>query len=147
MPHRVLLSTLLLAAVQGCDAAAPCDPNQRFEGRVCVNEPPGGGDSGPSGAVDAGQVVPADGGLDAGSTPAPGPVCTRALDEALGIDCSAPPDCACPAPYCALMPGQTVGYCTISGCDPAHDQCPTGYGCFDLSSLGVTGVPTFCARQ
>jgi hypothetical protein len=42
------------------------------------------------------------------------------------------------------MPGAEAGFCTVSPCQIDPDDCPEGYGCFDLSSFGVPGVPTFC---
>ena len=154
MPNRVLLRSLLLllaavaATVQACDASEPCDPNQRFEGSVCANVPSSAGAGGTRGStsdVDAGGAAAVDAGPDAGTDAATG--CTQALQDALGVTCSAPTECGCAAPYCAVTPGQTEGYCTTQDCDPAVGDCPNGYTCFDLASVGVSGFPTFCVKQ
>ncbi len=160
MPNRILLRSLLLllaavaATAQACDAAEPCDPNQRFEGSVCAPEPSAagaGGTHGSTGDVDAGGVAAVDAGADAGpdgsSADDAATGCTQALEDALGVACSAPAECGCAAPYCAVMPGQTEGYCTTQDCDPAVGDCPDGYQCFDLASVGVSGFPTFCVQQ
>jgi len=45
-------------------------------------------------------------------------------------------DCPCaPASYCAVMPGQTEGYCTATGCKEDPSVCPSGWSCFDLSAF------------
>jgi hypothetical protein len=51
-------------------------------------------------------------------------------------------DCTCEADYCALMPGQTEGFCTVTGCVDDPDACPAGWECFDLSAF-VPGL-NFC---
>jgi hypothetical protein len=46
-------------------------------------------------------------------------------------------ECTCEADYCAIMPGATEGFCTVTGCVEDPDKCPDGYMCFDLSPFGV----------
>jgi hypothetical protein len=146
MPHRALLSLLSFAILVGCDPSEPCDPDQHIEDSVCIDDAAGAGASGGGGAgADAGSETAFDAGIDAALDA--GSECSQSLDDALAIDCADQAACGCAAPYCAVMPGQTIGYCTTRDCDPEGDDCPSGYQCFDLSSLGVMGVPTFCVPQ
>lgn len=153
MPKRNLLTLVfMLAAAQGCDASEPCDSDQVFEGSVCAPAPRAagagtGGSHAASAGADAGGVIAIDAGVEASAAADAATGCTQALEDALGVACSAPGECGCAAPYCAVIPGQSAGYCTTQDCDPAADDCPSGYMCFDLSSVGVSGVPTFCVKQ
>ena len=52
-------------------------------------------------------------------------------------------ECECPAPTCAIQPGETEGVCTVEGCAMDPDLCPDSYRCLDLSSLGAD-FPSFC---
>jgi hypothetical protein len=143
MPHRALLWLLLFAPVEGCDPSEPCDPGQQIENSVCIDDAPStSGSDGGGGGADAGANTTIDASVDAALDAST--ECAQVLDDALGADCADQAGCGCAAPYCALMPGQTTGYCTTRDCDPEGDDCPGGYRCFDLSSLGVMGVPTFC---
>jgi hypothetical protein len=54
-------------------------------------------------------------------------------------------ECSCAANYCALMPGQTAGYCTITGCKQNPGLCPKGWSCFDLSAFSPS-LPSICTR-
>lgn len=147
MPYRALLSLLLFVTADGCDPSSPCDPDQHIQDSVCIDDARGA--SGPNGgggaSADAGAASPRDAGVDDALDAST--ECTQPLDDALGVDCADQTACGCAAPYCAVMPGQTIGSCTTRDCDPAGDDCPSGYQCFDLSSLGVMGVPTFCMPQ
>lgn len=87
-------------------------------------------------------------GVDSG-TPLPPAECTeRAMAIDFGTSCSdatSHSDCGCPTNYCAVMPGQSEGYCTITGCTENPDVCPEGWSCFDLSTI-VPGQPSFCLQ-
>jgi hypothetical protein len=52
-------------------------------------------------------------------------------------------DCPCAADYCAIMPGQTSGYCTRSGCKDDPSVCPAEWSCFDVSAFQA-GAPAIC---
>jgi hypothetical protein len=54
-------------------------------------------------------------------------------------------DCPCAANYCAVMPGQSMGYCTSSGCNEPGASCPDGFSCFDLSRF-APDQPAICTR-
>jgi hypothetical protein len=54
--------------------------------------------------------------------------------------------CSCAeANYCALMPGQTQGYCTATGCKDDPSVCPSGWSCFDLGAFGPD-LPSICMK-
>jgi hypothetical protein len=110
-----LLGCLMTLA---CDAEDACDSGQRYEQGVCVT---------PMKAVVA---------VDAG--------CTEVLEDEIGATCVDDAECSCAAPFCAVQPGQTEGYCTILGCKEPGGSCPAGYSCLDLSAFGVD---PFCAPE
>jgi hypothetical protein len=92
----------------------------------------------PPATVDAGapdSAVPGD---------AASPACTLP-DDGFGAACKANTDCPCGADYCALMPGQTAGYCTRTGCKEDASVCPSGWSCFDLS-LFSPDLPAICTN-
>lgn len=69
-------------------------------------------------------------------------------DVALGSACddnTTHSQCGCSTDYCAVLPGQTEGYCTITGCAEDPGRCPSGWSCFDLSTI-VPGEPSFCLQ-
>jgi hypothetical protein len=74
--------------------------------------------------------------------------CTLAGGDAAGFGarCSGDQDCSCKANYCALMPGQSQGTCTVQGCKAEPGLCPSGYGCFDLS-IFAPGLPSICTKS
>jgi hypothetical protein len=90
-------------------------------------------------AADGGASAP-DGGGSAGS-------CSLAGGDAdgFGASCQDATDCSCKADYCALMPGQRQGVCTVQGCKADPSICPSGYSCFDLSAFGPS-LPSICTR-
>jgi hypothetical protein len=63
----------------------------------------------------------------------------------LGDPCTAADQCSDEADYCALMPGQTEGYCTPTGCASGGPSCPDGWSCLDLS-LFSPGLPSICSQ-
>ena len=54
-------------------------------------------------------------------------------------------DCGCGADYCAVMPGQSEGYCTATGCVEDANVCPDDWTCFDVSAF-QPGAPSICLR-
>ena len=66
--------------------------------------------------------------------------------DAFGTACTSDADCSCEAAgYCALMPGQTSGYCTATGCTDDPSVCPSGWSCFDLSAFS-SDLPAICMK-
>jgi hypothetical protein len=76
------------------------------------------------------------------TTPPPVPPPTGA---AYGSPCTDTAACAAPTNYCAVMPGQTTGYCTTTGCIEDPTVCPSGWSCFDLSKF-QPGGPAVCVK-
>lgn len=90
--------------------------------------------------------------MDASAAPAddgPAPQQCDASDtdpDAFGKPCSdarTHRECSCPAPYCAIQPGQTTGYCTATGCLENAAACPSDWSCFDLAQF-QPGAPSVC---
>jgi hypothetical protein len=100
-------------------------------------------------AADSGKTsTPAWG--DTGSNSSAGSTCDASSPQGFGAACttSGPDASACPcapAGYCALMPGQTQGYCTATDCKANRSVCPSGWSCFDLSIFDPT-LPAICAK-
>jgi hypothetical protein len=65
--------------------------------------------------------------------------------QGFGAPCRASSECTCAANYCAVMPGQTQGYCTKTGCNTDKSLCPMSWSCFDLSQFAA-GQPAFCLK-
>lgn len=98
-------------------------------------------------AIDAGAPTPSNDASMSGSTDAAGGSCTLAGGDAQGFGaaCTASSECTCAANYCALMPGQTQGYCTKTECVANEALCPDGWSCFDISRF-APGQPSICTR-
>jgi len=67
-------------------------------------------------------------------------------DDGFGAACSDAvehSECPCAADYCAVMPGQSEGYCTATGCNDDPSVCPEGWSCLDLSGF-QPGAPAIC---
>jgi hypothetical protein len=154
--------TGLLLCASGCiENADRCGAGEQFVDGVCRAVPDGGAplDEGPApdrGQPDRGQSVPGSGvphtdatardGLgEGGAADAASPTDGSAI-SGLGEPCTGHPACTGQADYCAKMPGAASGYCTITGCDPAKDNCPVGYYCLDLSLFAPT-EPKICAKR
>ena len=137
MSFRFLSCSALLVAAAfagGCsDDGKPCDPNQIYHDNLCSPKPPPVPEAGPEppdAEVEDGEIT------DAASETAPpmgmfGKVCMMAGDSA---------ECAAPAPYCAVQPGATMGYCTAIECKANPTICPASWTCFDI------GVLNFCLK-
>ncbi|HET8938166.1 MAG TPA: hypothetical protein VFN67_32205 [Polyangiales bacterium] len=126
-----LLLTLLLCA---CDHEDPCDEGVAAGPGACKAAPMEEKDAGEK-PSDAGYDNSADAGKDSGSAQ---------TAMSLGMDCTGNGDCSSDAPFCALQPGATKGYCTVRDCSTADDKCPSGYMCFNL---GIASVPAFCLKK
>lgn len=142
---HVSFAILTLAlALAACDASSPCDEGMSYVQGAC--EPPGT-DAG--GAADAGSDAAPDALVsddDSGTADAGGNDAGCPVDDALGESCQVDGDCACGAPYCAKMPGQSAGYCTVRDCNLMPDNCPDGYQCFDLSVFSAA-LPKACLEN
>jgi hypothetical protein len=113
---RVAAVTAIWAA--GCANTATCDPGQQFKNGLCLPAP---------------AAKPAsDAGVDA-DVPV---TCTpdAALTGEFNRKCTVHSDCACPAPVCAVPPGQTDGFCTRT-CPTDPSVCPANFRCIDLSAI------------
>jgi hypothetical protein len=121
---RVFLLTMLASA--GCANTATCDPDERFTNGMCL----------PKRAAPS----PSDAATDA-EEPA---VCTpdAALTGEFGRKCTHHTECGCPAPICAVPPGQTEGFCT-QVCPDGPSVCPSDYHCIDLSAIDPS-YPSTC---
>jgi hypothetical protein len=65
-------------------------------------------------------------------------------DAGFGASCTTDADCTCAeASFCGLMPGQTVGFCTATGCNEEPSVCPSDWSCFDIS-IFAPGEPAIC---
>jgi len=99
-----------------------------------------------AGSVSGTEVMPTS---DAGVPDAAANSCTDpTTDVAFGTTCddsTTHSQCGCSTNYCAVSPGQSEGYCTITGCVEDPSVCPSGWSCFDLSSI-VPGQPSFCLQ-
>jgi hypothetical protein len=62
-----------------------------------------------------------------------------------GTSCQSDANCSAAANYCAKMPGQSSGTCTVTGCKERPSVCPSGYDCFDLSQFAA-GLPSICTK-
>jgi hypothetical protein len=138
MSFRLVSVWTLLAATSlgsACnDDGQPCDPGQVIQDRLCVAGPKP--EAGPPDVETAdGEAI--DGEIEdiVNEVPPPpgmfGKVCMIAGESA---------ECAAPAPYCAIAPSATVGYCTAINCKADPTICPAGWTCFDVS------VINFCLK-
>jgi hypothetical protein len=120
----------------GCEADHPCDKGQTYSQGVCTPAS--------STTPDAGTMPET---KDAGDEKYSGDgQCAEDQSKVLWSSCEDDSGCNCAAPYCAVMPGSPMGYCTLH-CHPMGTDCPDGYRCFDLSALGVTGYDPFCIKN
>lgn len=88
-------------------------------------------------------VEPAAAPAPAAGAAAPPPAAGSCEMDGFGAPCSADADCTCRAGYCAKMPGEAQGTCTVSGCKEEPSVCPSGYSCLDLS-LFAPSLPSIC---
>lgn len=64
----------------------------------------------------------------------------------LGETCSEQEDCTGQANLCVVMPGDTIGYCTIQECDEDANDCPEGFFCMDIS-IYIPDLTTICLKE
>ena len=109
----------------------PCDPNQIMKDRLCVPAPV---EAGPAPDVEEtvdGEIVDA-----VAEVPTVmgmfGKTCMMAGDSA---------ECAAPAPYCAVQPGATTGYCSVHGCAEDPTLSTSGWSCFRIAGISVCTKP------
>ena len=134
----VLAATTLVSACN--DDGEPCDPGQVLKDHLCLPGPKP--EAGPPDAQVGDDVETPDGEVedvitDAGNDPPLPPgmfgtPCTMAGDT---------PECTPPAPYCAVRPGATSGYCSALGCDVNPSICPLGWSCFTVANISVCTKP------
>lgn len=139
---RCSLLFVLCVCLTGCEADDPCDKDQTYKQGSCTPKPAESDDKDKdSGArpEDKDAAMSSDSGGGGGA-------CTEDQAAILGSSCTNDEGCNCAAPYCAKMPGQAMGFCTVY-CTTMPDSCPTGYRCFDLSAVGVMGVQPFCLKN
>jgi len=135
LKKHLLCLVLGFAFTAACDASEPCGPGYTHVQGACI-------------VTTAPATLDAGGSTEAGpATAAAADACSSPIDASIGVACTKNSECDCAAPYCAVMPGQSKGICTISGCSTTHDDCPSGYSCFDLSVFGVKDVAPFCAPK
>lgn len=118
--NQNILKFVLVAAfaTAGCANTATCDDDERFTNGMCLPKPAA--------------PPPSDAAADA---PEPA-VCTpdAALTGEFGRKCTHHTECGCPAPICAVQPGQTEGFCT-QVCPNDPSVCPSNFRCIDLSAI------------
>ncbi|HXU80855.1 MAG TPA: hypothetical protein VN914_05625 [Polyangia bacterium] len=132
LPLAALMALLGAALGFSCGKYESCDPGQVLQYNVCF---PGLIDGGGGGTAGGGA-----GGAGGATTcrpanfPDAGDMCP---DKAAGFGepCAANSDCRCGKDLCAIMPGQSCGFCTRSNCLPDPSICPTGWSCFDASAF------------
>jgi hypothetical protein len=100
-----------------CSENTPCDDGLVLRGGYCY----------PADAA----VAPADAAV------APADVAAAEAGAAFGQICGASSECAAPATYCAIQPGQSSGFCTAFGCDQNPSICPAAWICMDLTPYGL----------
>jgi hypothetical protein len=125
-----LLALLLALPVHSGCLGSRCGPDEQLDQRECVPFEEETDGAAPDARVE-GSVGDAG---DAGSRDA----------VAFGTECTVDPECV-GLDQCAIPPGKTVGYCTIE-CDPALEECPEGWFCFDLSVFDPD-MPAICAEM
>jgi hypothetical protein len=124
-------TTILVALVIGLAGAGclsePCDAGQTYRQGLCYP----GVDAQPAEGADAGPDAAAGGGSDAAADPF----------AHYGDPCAELGECAAPTDFCAVRPGQSIGFCTHTGCVEDSSVCPATWTCLDLSAFGQ---PSFC---
>jgi hypothetical protein len=119
---EMAMAGLLLLGLGGCKGDAnPCDSTTYYSGSDCLPKTDASlTEEAAAPAIDTASLL--------------GAPCTDSVTHA---ECQGPD-----TDYCAVQPGKP-GYCTKAGCASAAD-CPPNWSCFDLSKMGVTGIPPMC---
>jgi hypothetical protein len=144
MSFRSFVALALLGTaslVSACnDDGKPCDPDQMLKNRTCFDIP-----------VEAGSMDVGGGGTDEDAETPDGEIADIATTDeggggsVFGRNCvmsGNDPECVAPAPYCAVQPGATTGYCTTLGCKADMSLCPPGWTCFVIASINLD----FCLK-
>jgi hypothetical protein len=137
MMQRLMLVLAVGVWLTGCEADAPCDKDQVHTQGACAPKSSNSEKDAATAETDAATESDSGGG---------GGVCSENLRETLGKACTDDDGCNCSAPYCAKMPGQAMGTCTVF-CKTMPNDCPDGCRCFDLSAVGVSGYEPFCIKK
>jgi len=135
LTHRLFPLLALLAAASTWHCGDRCGDLRRDGDRCIARE------------ASVASTSDADAGASDGASAADSGAADHSAIRGLGALCSVPAHCSEEADYCAMQPGASSGYCSISGCQPGDPaSCPAGYYCFDLSVFAA-GLPTFCAQE
>lgn len=142
--QRLVMILAVGVWLMSCEADSPCDEGQIHVQGACAPKPSNSGKDAAMSETDA-AVSESDAATqsDSGSG---GGICSEDRSKTLGVACADDGGCNCSAPYCAKMPGQAMGTCTLF-CKTKPDDCPEGYRCFDLSALGIAGYEPFCIKK
>lgn len=116
MKWMLLLSAVV--ALAACDDHEACDPGQQYRAGICYQDM----DAAPEAAADAGGEAAAE----------------------FGDPCVETSECGGPTDYCAIRPGEPVGYCTRVGCIEEPSICPQDWDCLDLSVFSPE-LPAICS--
>lgn len=118
MTRHVL--TLVVALLAAACIDERCDDGTHFEMGLCFPDIP-----------DARVIDGSDGGAPDGGAQVSVPFNTTCVDTA---------ECGGVTNFCAVQPGQTVGFCTHTGCLEDPSVCPGGASCLDLAAYGAVGL-------
>jgi hypothetical protein len=128
-PRWLPLLALLVGAAAGfalsCGHYESCDPGQVMQFNICL-----------PGLVDGGFPDLAPGDTCAPPVKPDGGESEMCMDKKAGFGepCTANEQCRCGKDLCAIIPGQTCGFCTRSGCLQDPSICPQGWTCYDASA-------------
>jgi hypothetical protein len=134
---HIALSACSAISAAGC-LDVSCGKGAIYSNKQCLPAPASNAPADSGAPPDAAAEGQADGSADASSDCHPSAA-------SFGATCSADAECPMAAPYCAISPGATTGYCSIKGCLSDPCLCPVTWSCFDLSIFGA-GLPSFCAK-
>jgi hypothetical protein len=142
--HRGALALAVCLWLVGCEADDPCGKGYVRRQGAC--QPAAANDAGSKPEPDSGSEAMPDAGPAADGGGGGGSECKEDQSEVLDKACTNDDGCNCAAPYCAVQPGQSTGFCTVY-CTLSPDDCPSGWRCFDLSAVGVQGIKPFCVKK
>jgi hypothetical protein len=128
LPYALFaLAALCGASFASCGEYETCDPGQVLQFRICF---PGLVDGGlPDGGAPPSTCAPP-------ATPDGGDMTVCAEKTAgFGEPCSRDDQCRCGKDLCAIIPGQSCGFCTRKACLADRSICPPGWMCYDASSF------------
>jgi hypothetical protein len=121
----------VVGAVLGfaCGKYESCDPGQVLQYNICLPAVADAGHPDTGAATDAAASCRPPNFPDAGPSTCTGPA------AGFGDPCTADDQCRCGKDLCAVIPGETCGFCTRSGCMADPSICPAGWKCFDASAF------------